>query len=106
MSQVGLLVFSESRAREDVYKQRKPLQDREVQRFVEALKPEVEFFIPSCGEIRSKKDVRTAVREIEMAGAYAVVLYVPIFIPPVSVSADWRNSAIATDMPFEYHSAG
>ncbi len=86
MGQVGLLIFSESRAREDVYQQRKPLQAREVKRFVDALQPEVQFFIPTCGEIRSKKDVRNAVAEIERAGVDAVILYIPIFIPPVLVA--------------------
>lgn len=86
MHRVGLLVFSEGWTREDVYRQRKPVQDRETNRFIEALKPDVEFVTPSCGEIRGKRDVRSAVAEVESAGVSAVVLFIPIFISPAMVA--------------------
>ncbi len=86
MHKVGLLVFSEGWTREDVYKQRKPVQDRETNRFIEALKPDVEFVVPSCREIRGKRDVRSAVAEVESAGVSAVILFIPIFISPATVA--------------------
>ena len=64
---VGLLVFSESLAREDVYRKRKPIADREVQRFVSALGNEVDLVWPSVLEIRSKRQAMAAVRELEAA---------------------------------------
>ena len=83
---IALMVFSESRSREDVYKQRKPLQDREVSKFIDELKDSIEFFIPSCGEIRGKADVRSAVREIDRSDADALVLLAPIFTSPSLVA--------------------
>jgi L-fucose isomerase len=83
---VGLLVFSESLAREDVYRKRKPIADREVQRFVSALGNEVELVWPSVREIRSKRQAMTAVRELEAAAVDAVVLYVAIFVSPAVVA--------------------
>ena len=86
MFKVGLLVFSETRAREDVYIQRKPVQDRESERFITALGGDVEFVLPSCGEIRGKRDIRLAADEMAQAGIVAVVLLVPIFISPAMVA--------------------
>jgi len=83
---VGLLVFSETRAREDVYIQRKPVQDRESERFISTLREDVEFVLPSCGEIRGKRDIRAAADEMASAGVVAVVLLVPIFISPAMVA--------------------
>jgi len=78
MYKVGLLIFSESKNREDVYKQRKPIQDREVNRFKEELEDEIEFIVP--GEIRSKKDVRVAIEELNASDVSAIIFYLPIFI--------------------------
>lgn len=86
MIKVGLLVFSETRAREDVYRLRKPVQDRETDRFVAALSDEIDFVKPSCGEIRGKRDIRLAAREMEQAGVASVVLLVPIFVSPAMVA--------------------
>jgi|YNPNPStandDraft_1061719.scaffolds.fasta_scaffold04260_5 L-fucose isomerase len=86
MPRVGLLVFSETRAREDVYRLRKPIQDRETKRFISELSDEIEFAIPSCGEIRGKRDIRLAAREMEQAGVSSVILLVPIFVSPAMVA--------------------
>ena len=83
---LALMVFSEGKSREDVYKQRKPLQDREVAKFIDALKGSIEFFIPSCGEIRSKADVRSAAMESDRSDADAVILFAPIFTAPSLVA--------------------
>jgi L-fucose/D-arabinose isomerase len=80
---VGLLVFSEGKMRENVYLQRKPVQDREIAAFLAELKDSIDFIEPTCGEIRSKADIRSAVKEIECANVTAVILYLPIFISPV-----------------------
>lgn len=83
---IGLMVFSENLAREDVYRQRKPIQDREVQKFIHRLEDRVDFQLNSFGSIRSKKDIAKAVAEFEQSGVLAVVLYIPIFITPVYVA--------------------
>ena len=83
---VGLMVFSESKSREDVYIQRKPIQDREVGRFINILKDSIEFFIPICKEIRSKSDIKAAVKQISRIDVDAVVLLTPIFVSPALVA--------------------
>ncbi len=78
MFKAGLLVFSETKNREDVYKQRKPIQDREVNRFIKELKKDIEFIIPN--EIRSKSDVKKAIIELNKSDITAIIFYLPIFI--------------------------
>ena len=96
MHRVALLIFSESRTREDVYKVRKPLQDKETDRFIKALEGDIEFFIPSCKEIRGKADSRVAARECQGADVSAVILYIPIFINPALVA----HTATLSGVPF------
>lgn len=86
MLKAGLLIFSETRAREDVYLQRKPMQDRESARFMDSLRDDIEFFVPSCGEVRGKRDVRSAAEEFDSSGVSAVILLVPIFVSPALVA--------------------
>jgi len=83
---VGLLVFSESLAREDVYQKRKPIADREVERFARAIGEEVEIVWPASRELRGKRDALRAVEELQGRGLDAMVLYVPIFIAPAVVA--------------------
>ncbi len=83
---VGLLVFSESLAREDVYQKRKPVCDREVNRFAAALGNEVEIVWPAAREIRGKKQALQAVAELQAARVDAVILYVGIFVAPAVVA--------------------
>ncbi|RKX36203.1 MAG: hypothetical protein DRP71_00630 [Verrucomicrobia bacterium] len=83
---IGVLVFSESLVREDVYKKRKPISDREVKRFVTSLETDVDIVWPEAREIRSKKQAVQSAREIGAAQVDAVVLYVPIFVAPALVA--------------------
>jgi len=83
---VGLLVFSESLAREDVYQKRKPVCDREVNRFVAALGREIEIVWPGLREIRGKKQALQAVEDLHAAKVDAVILYVGIFVAPAVVA--------------------
>jgi L-fucose isomerase len=87
---VGFLVFSESISREDVYQQRKPIQDREVEKFIGELSNDLEFVSTSFGEIRSKNDIRRAVEEIGTQNVTATILYIPIFTNPAYVSLTAR----------------
>ncbi|MFH1616504.1 MAG: hypothetical protein ABIG61_15625 [Planctomycetota bacterium] len=50
------------------------------------LQGKVDFYIPSCAEIRGKRDIKQACRELDAAGVTSVVLYIPIFVSPVLVS--------------------
>jgi len=83
---IGVLVFSESLVREDVYKKRKPISDREVKRFVSSLETDVDIVWPEATEIRSKKQAVQSAREIEAAHVDAAILYVPIFVAPALVA--------------------
>ncbi len=83
---VGLLVFSETRAREDVYLKRKPIWDREVERFVSLIEPVTDIIWPSNREIRSKNEAIDAIREIHAANADAIILYPPTFVAPALVA--------------------
>ena len=91
MHRVAMLIFSESRTRQDVYEVRKPLQDKETDRFIKALEGDIEFFIPSCKEIRGKADSRLAAQECLGADVSAVILYIPIFINPALVAHTARQ---------------
>lgn len=83
---VGMLAFSESLAREDVYRKRKPIADREVQRFAAALSQDVDLVWPSLRELRGKRQALEASQELMARGVDAVVLYVPIFVAPAVVA--------------------
>ena len=82
----GLLAFNESLVREDVYKKRKPIADREVQRFLQSLEKDVEIVMPESAEIRSKRQAAASVREIQAANVDVVILYPPIFVAPALVA--------------------
>jgi L-fucose/D-arabinose isomerase len=82
----GLLIFSESLVREDVYRKRKPISDREVARFEAKLAVEADVVRPEAGELRSKRQAAAAIRELASKEIDAVILYVPIFIAPALVA--------------------
>jgi len=86
MPRVGLLAFSESMAREDVYQKRKGIAVREIARLTEALAGEVELILPGLTELRGKRQAMQAVRELEAAGVEAVILAAPIFVAPAVVA--------------------
>lgn len=83
---VGLLVFNESVAREDVYRARKPVADREVTRVASALADHLELIRPTVDEIRGKRQARQTVDELTREGVDAAVLYVPVFASPALVA--------------------
>jgi L-fucose isomerase len=80
MYKIGLIVFAEGRVREDVYQKRKPVLKREVGRVIEALKNDVELFMPTPSEVRDKNDLKLAIRDAETNGADAFLFYVPGFL--------------------------
>ena len=82
----GLLIFHESRAREDVYQKRKPIADREIARFIASLEDEVDLICPDEREIRGKRSGLQAARELQAAHVDAVILYIPIFVAPAVVA--------------------
>ena len=82
----GLLAFNESLVREDVYKKRKPISDREVKRFISSLEKDADIVQPGEKEIRSKKQAIEAVRELQAANVDSVILYPPIFVAPALVA--------------------
>ena len=83
---VGLIVFSESLVREDVYRKRRPIAERETKRFVEALEKDVNILWPRSREIRSKAQALQSIYELHAAGIDAAILYVPIFVAPALVA--------------------
>ncbi len=83
---VGLLVFSESLVREDVYRKRKPIAEREVKSFILSLKEEVVILRPHVKEIRSKRQALQAAQELQAEDVDAMVLYLPIFVAPALVA--------------------
>lgn len=86
MLQVGLLIFSEGRVREDVYQNRKPAQDRESQKLLAAMQGQLEFVVPAPGEIRDKNDLFTSMKELKAQGVQACLLYVPMFVSAATVA--------------------
>jgi len=83
---VGLFAFSESLVREDVYRKRRPIAERETKRFVEVLEKDVNILWPRSREIRSKAQALQSIYELHAAGIDAAILYVPIFVAPALVA--------------------
>ncbi len=91
---IGLLVFSESAQREDVYLKRKPISDREITRFVERLSPGVDIVWPKSRELRNRRQALSALRELQAASVEAIVLYIPIFVSPALVAHTANQSKV------------
>lgn len=83
-SKIALLVFGESRQRQDVYLKRKAVSDRESSRFLAALE-NVATVVRPVDELRGKNDVKKALSLLE-PDLDAVVLYVPVFVSPALVA--------------------
>lgn len=82
---IQLILFSETKMREDVYQNRKGIQTRVLNQFLEMLKEDFEVnYVDSC-EIRSKKQGMEIARKVN-AGEGPVILYIPIFINPSIVA--------------------
>lgn len=82
----GLLVFSESLVREDVYQKRKKLAATETARFISIISEFTDVVASDIDEIRSKKQGIDALQQIEKSNVDAIILYVPIFIAPALVA--------------------
>lgn len=76
---VGLMVFSESLTRESVYKRRKKVQYREVEKFKNEVQGYIDLVIPDHGEVRSSKHVLRNLKYFACEDVEAIVLLVPIF---------------------------
>jgi len=85
-SRTGLLVFSESLVREDVYQKRKDVAAAETRRFVSIISEFTDVIESEIREIRSKRQGIQALQEIEDSNVDAIILYVPIFIAPALVA--------------------
>ena len=83
---IQILVFSESHARQDVYIQRKPIQDREVTKLKQVLSPFFEIENCKFEDIRNKRDGIQAAQDANISDCAAVILYIPIFISPAMVA--------------------
>ncbi|NWG14971.1 MAG: hypothetical protein HXY20_15740 [Acidobacteria bacterium] len=92
---VGLLIFSESLVREDVYRKRKPISDREVERLVGGLAGQVELIRTEYPELRSKRQALEAMHYLAAQRAELALLYVPIFVSPALVA----HTANLLDLP-------
>ncbi len=82
----GLLVFSESLVREDVYRKRKDMAAAETERFISIISEFTDVIKSEIAEIRSKKQGIQALHEVESSTVDAIILYVPIFIAPALVA--------------------
>ncbi|MCI8649755.1 MAG: hypothetical protein HFG20_06535 [Anaerotruncus sp.] len=82
---ISILLFAESKNREDVYQNRLPIQTREVHKLLENLSAvfEVDPHIP---EIRSKRDGLRYAKQVNQNDCAAVLLYIPTFNQPAIVA--------------------
>lgn len=88
---IAVMIFAESKNREDVYQNRLPIQNREVEKFLKNLASAFEFSADDIPEIRSKRDGMRYVQQINASDAAAVILYIPTFNNPVTVAHIARN---------------
>lgn len=77
---IYLLIFSESFMREDVFQARKPIQNREIEKVVQALSEQFDVIGADSPVIRSKRDGIAAAHRANQSDAAAAVLYIPTFI--------------------------
>jgi hypothetical protein len=104
---VGLLVFSESLVREDVYQKRKPIADRETQRFCRALEPDLDVLWPTAREIRGKRQARAAVDDLHArnvlveigTGGLKHALFIDFSHTGNGLSGDRTRQAIREGLP-------
>ena len=82
----SMIVFSESRAREDVYQNRKPVQERETEKLIQNLASSFDIKRWDGVEVRGKEDGRAAARDVNHDDSDVVLLYIPIFINPAIVA--------------------
>lgn len=83
---VALFNFLEGRRREDVYRQRRPIAKREIDRLTRLLDADVELCQMPHNEIRSKSDLLANIDALGGTRVDAVLLHVPIFTAPSLVA--------------------
>ena len=83
---IQLILFSESKMREDVYQARKGIQKRELDKFLQVMRSDFEVnYVEQC-EIRSKRQGIEIAKRVN-AGEGPVVLYIPISFTPIGYCA-------------------
>ncbi len=87
---IQLVLFSETKMREDVYQKRKAIQVRELHKFLEAAGKYFEIDHVDNNEIRTKKQGQLIAQKIN-EGDSPVILYIPIFINPAIVAHTARS---------------
>lgn len=83
---IDIIVFAEGHNREDVYKNRLPIQTRELHKLFDNLKREFSIDSERILEIRSKREGIQAAKQVNRSDSAAVVLYVPTFNNPATVA--------------------
>ncbi|MEY8338546.1 hypothetical protein AALB16_11085 [Lachnospiraceae bacterium 62-35] len=82
---IQLILFSETKMREDVYQARKGIQERELRKHLEVLSEVFDVnYVEEC-EIRSKRQGLELAKKVN-GGEGPVILYIPIFINPSIVA--------------------
>ena len=81
-----VLVFAESRNREDVYQARLPIQKRELEKLLSNLSGSFDIDTAHIPEIRSKRDGIRFARMVNASDCAAAVLYIPTFNNPATVA--------------------
>ena len=83
---VALFTFLEGHQREKVYQARRPMALRETARLVQSLGNNVEIVQMPHAEIRGKSDIAANVQAAATANVDAVLMHIPIFVPPAMVA--------------------
>ncbi|WP_147347985.1 hypothetical protein [Clostridium sp. AM58-1XD] len=82
---IQLILFSETKMREDVYQARREIQERELKKHLDRLSEIFDVdYVDKC-EIRSKRQGLEIAKKVNK-GAGPVILYIPIFINPSIVA--------------------
>lgn len=85
-----LILFSETKMREDVYQKRKGIQDRELDKFLKNAGEYFEIDHIDNNEIRTKKQGQLIAEKVN-ENEYPIILYIPIFINPAIVAHTARS---------------
>ena len=87
---IAILIFAEGHNREDVYQNRLPIQEREIDKLVKNLNTVFDIDTENIPEIRSKREGITQAKIVNGADAVAVILYIPTFNNPATVAHTTR----------------
>ena len=83
---ISILIFAESKSREDVYQNRLPIQNREVKKLLDNLSTAFNVDSENVYEIRSKRDGIRCAQQVNSNDSVAVIYYVPTFNNPATVA--------------------